>query len=80
MANERTYNAPPGTASEIGYQMNDFFYQKKALMEAKKEQYFQQLADVTAMPKHMGKTIKRYHYIPLLDDETSMTKVSMHWV
>jgi len=65
----REYKAPPGTPSQIGYQMNDFFYQKKALIEAKKEQYFQPLADSTAMPKHYGKTIKRYHYIPLLDDE-----------
>jgi N4-gp56 family major capsid protein len=27
-----------------------------------------QLADVTAMPKNFGKTIKRFHYMPLLDD------------
>ncbi|MGC5198226.1 N4-gp56 family major capsid protein, partial [Aphanothece microscopica] len=30
--------------------------------------YFTPLADVTAMPKHFGKTIKVYQYIPLLDD------------
>lgn len=68
MANERMYNAPPGTPSEIGTQFNTFFYQKKALIELVKEQYFQQLADVTAMPKHYGKKIKKYHYLPLLDD------------
>ena len=33
-----------------------------------KEQYFGQLADTSAMPKNMGKTIKRFHYLPLLDD------------
>ena len=33
-----------------------------------KEQYFTPLADVTHMPKHMGKKIKIYHYLPLLDD------------
>lgn len=63
------YNNPiGGVKSNIGNQLSDFYYQKKALIDAAKEQYFMQLADVTAMPKNMGKTIKRYHYIPLLDD------------
>ena len=57
-----------GTPSSIGSQFSNFYYQKQALIEARKEQYFSQLADVTSMPKNMGKTIKRYHYIPLLDD------------
>jgi N4-gp56 family major capsid protein len=43
-------------------------YVKQALIEVKKEQYFGPLADVTAMPKNMGKKIKRFHYVPLLDD------------
>lgn len=64
----RQYKAPPITPSSIGPQMNTFFYQKKALIEAAKEQYFGQLADVTSMPKHFGKKIKKYHYLPLLDD------------
>jgi N4-gp56 family major capsid protein len=66
------YNAPNGTPSGIegagSSQMNTFLYQRKALIEAAKDMYFTQLADVTAMPKHYGKTIKVYHYIPLLDD------------
>lgn len=49
-------------------QMNTFFYMKKAIIEARKEQYFMPLANVTNMPKHMGKTIKVYEYVPLLDD------------
>ncbi len=61
------FNAPPGTASTIGPQITNEFYQKQALMEIRKEQYFTQLADVTSMPKNMGKKIKRFHYIPLLD-------------
>jgi len=66
---ERMYNDPAGgVPSDIGPQMNDFYYQKKALIEMKKEQYFSQMADVTSMPKHFGKTIKKYHYLPLLDD------------
>ena len=62
------YNAPNGTPSSIGPQIRlDYFY-KKALIDAAREMYFGQLADVTNMPKNMGKTIKLYHYIPLLDD------------
>lgn len=64
----RQYNAPPGNASNIGTQIVNEYYQKKALIEAQKEQYFTQLADTTSMPKNMGKKIKRYHYLPLLDD------------
>jgi N4-gp56 family major capsid protein len=58
-----------GTTSSIGAsQFNEHYYAKQALIEARKTQYFMQLADVTSMPKNMGKKIKRYHYIPLLDD------------
>ena len=64
----KQYNAPPGSASSIGPQMNVFYWHKKALIEAKKEMYFMPLADVTSMPKHYGKEIRVYHYIPLLDD------------
>ena len=66
------YNAPNGTPSSIdgagSSQMNVYFWQRKALIEAAKEMYFTPMADVTAMPKHYGKEIRVYHYIPLLDD------------
>ena len=63
------YNDPlGGSESSIGTQIRTDYFQKKALIEAKKEQFFSQLADVTSMPKNMGKKIKRYHYLPLLDD------------
>lgn len=55
-------------SSDIGNQLRDFYYQRKALIELKKEQYFLPMASVDGMPKHFGKTIKRYHYLPLLDD------------
>ena len=64
----RQFNAPPSTPSTVGSQINNHFYQKKALIELVKEQYFSPLADVTSMPKNMGKKIKLYHYLPLLDD------------
>ena len=57
-----------GSPSSMGNQMNTQYYQKQALVELKKTQFFGQLADVTSMPKNFGKKIKRYHYLPLLDD------------
>ena len=66
---EIMYNDPAGgTPSDIGPQIRTDYYQKKALIEAQKEQYFSQMADTTSMPKHMGKKIKKFHYLPLLDD------------
>ena len=63
------YNDPAGgSASTMGNQLRTDFYQKQALIEIRKEQYFTQLADAISMPKNMGKKIKRYHYLPLLDD------------
>lgn len=71
------YNAPTagggGTASDIdagsgSQQMNTFFYLKKAIIEARKEEFFMPLASTTNMPKHFGKTIKVYEYVPMLDD------------
>ena len=70
------YNAPTvtnaGTASDIegtgSGQMNTFHWLKKAIIEARKEQYFTPLAATINMPKHFGKAIKVYEYVPLLDD------------
>ena len=67
------YNAPidgqkssiDGTGSD---QMNTFYWLKKAIIESRKEQYFSQLSSTVNMPKHMGKTIKVFEYVPLLDD------------
>ena len=72
MANENMYNAPSsqasGTASDIGAQARTDYYFKKALIAVRDHQYFMPLADVRAMPKHMGKKIKQDVYVPLLDD------------
>ena len=62
------YGNTAGTTSSIGAQLRIDYYKKAALIEMAKERYFGQLADVTAMPKNMGKTIKQYHYLPMLDD------------
>lgn len=61
------YNNPPAQTGSYP-QLIPFYWQRKALTDLKKEQYFGQLAETTTMPKHFGKTIKVYHYIPLLDD------------
>jgi N4-gp56 family major capsid protein len=66
------YNAPAeGQKSSIDSassdQMNTFFWLKKAIITARKEQYFMPLASVTNMPKNYGKKIKVYEYVPLLD-------------
>lgn len=67
------YNAPAeGVKSSIDSnnsdQMNTFHWLRKAIIETRKDQYFMQLANVTQMPKHYGKKIKVYEYVPLLDD------------
>lgn len=65
----RMYNDPAGgSPSSVGPQIRINKYERAALVEAAKEMYFQQLADTTSMPKHMGKEIIRYHYLPVLDD------------
>jgi hypothetical protein len=40
-----------GSNSSIGPNINLWYHYKQALIDLKKEQYFGQLADVTAMPK-----------------------------
>ena len=67
--NGQEYNDPAGgIPSTVGTQLTTHYYEKQALIELKKVQFFSQLADVTSMPKNMGKKIKRFHYLPLLDD------------
>ncbi len=66
------YNAPiDGSKSSIdgsgSDQMNSFYWLRKSLIEARREQFFMPLASVTNMPKNYGKTIKVYEYVPLLD-------------
>ena len=65
--NPQVFNNPPSVPGSHP-QLIPFYWLRKALIDLKKEQYFGQLSDTTSMPKHYGKTIKRFHYIPLLDD------------
>jgi len=65
------YNAPistpGGVESGIGLQAVSDYYFKKALIAVRDHQYFMPLADVRAMPKHMGKKIKQDVYVPMID-------------
>lgn len=65
---QQKYNAPPTDPSTIGPQSVTSYHIKKALVTARKEQYFTQLADVRNMPKHFGKKMTIFEYMPLLDD------------
>lgn len=67
------YNAPSeGQQSSIegagSSQMNTFFWLKKAIIEARKDQYFMPLSSTLDLPKHYGKEVRVYQWIPLLDD------------
>lgn len=57
-----------GTNSTIGTQFNTYEYKRKALIETAKVEYFGQLGDVESLTKNYGQKIKKYHYLPLLDD------------
>ena len=63
--NPMMYNDGHGNSTIDQYsgskQLNESYFIKKALMEAREEQYFTPLADTIAMPKHSGKKITQYH-------------------
>lgn len=88
MYNDPAGSSPSSIDDTTSDQMNVYLWQRKALIEAAKEMYFTPLADVTSMPKNYGKTIKVYHYIPLLDernvndqgiDAAGVTLASTEW-
>src|SRR6056297_1490380 len=66
------YNAPKvneaGNQSSIGPQFNTHYWDRKSLIDAAEEMYFSPLADVKSMPKHYGKEMKVFYYVPMLDD------------
>lgn len=63
------YNDPKGgKPSSVGEQFNTSYWDRRSLIEVAEEMFFSPLADVKQMPKHYGKELKVYHYVPLLDD------------
>jgi N4-gp56 family major capsid protein len=70
------YKAPiDGTDSTINgantNQMQTFFWLRKAIITARKKQFFTQMSSVKSMPKNMGKTMTVYEYVPLLSDKNT---------
>lgn len=73
-----SYNAPDGTATggrpssiDFGgesYQQQVKYWMRKAITDLAPKRYFTQMASSIDMPKHFGKRIECYHYIPVLDD------------
>lgn len=57
-----------GTNSTVGAQFSTYEYKRKALIETAKTEYFSQLGDSESLTKNYGQKIKKYHYLPLLDD------------
>lgn len=65
----RVFNSGTETnPSSHGEQILDAYFERKAIEEVAKEQYFTQLANAVMMPKNTGKMIERYVHIPILDD------------
>lgn len=69
------YNAPDATApnaannpSTIGPQSVIDYWLRQALFDARKAVVFSRLADTKVQPKHKGKKMRAFHYLPLLDD------------
>ena len=52
-------------------QINSFYWIRRAIIDARKDQYFMPLASVKAMPKHYGKKAVVNQYVPLLDDRNA---------
>ena len=54
--------------STIGQQINDKYWSRAAVIEAKRVKTFSQMGDKLTQPKHYGDKIVKYHEIPILDD------------
>lgn len=62
------YNDPAGgSPSTVGPQFNTSFWDRRSLIDAAEQMFFSPLADARSMPKHYGKELKVYYYVPMLD-------------
>ena len=55
----------PATSS-IGAQINDKFWSKVAVMEARKKRVFSQLGEKLVQPKNYGDKLVKYHELPII--------------
>ena len=61
--------ANPSTIDGVGQaQLNPFYYDRMAVVEANKVAYLGQLSGTRNQPKNAGKSIKKHVIIPVLDD------------
>lgn len=60
--------------SSIGEQIRLDIFIKQALIELGDERYFSQMSGVYNLQKNSGKVIKKFHYLPLLDDRNVNTQ------
>lgn len=61
--------ANPSTIDGAGQaQLNPFYYDRMAVVEANKVAYLGQLSGTRNQPKNAGKTIKKHLIVPMLDD------------
>lgn len=70
MANPMIYGTGDN-ASIVGAgssQFHSYEYKRKALIETEKVEYFGQMGDSETLTKNFGQKMKKYHYLPLLDD------------
>ncbi len=65
--NASTVDAPVGNSTGNA-QLNPFYYDRQAVIEANKKAFIGQLSGVRNQPKNAGKTIKKHLIIPVLDD------------
>ena len=66
------YNSPyHGTDSTVGKQMRDFVWNKLAIEYIKKDMVFSNMSSAEMLPKNMGKTLKKYKYLPILDSNNT---------
>jgi N4-gp56 family major capsid protein len=61
VAAPQKYNTNPSAP------MQTFMRRRKSIIEMADEQFYTPLAKLENMPKHYGKTIKVYEYVPLID-------------
>lgn len=60
--------------SSVGEQIRLDIFIRKAMEELAKERVFTQMSGVYNLPLHSGKIIKKFHYLPLLDDANKNTQ------
>lgn len=57
---------PGANNSSIGVQLNDEFWSKVSIKEARRKRVFTQLGDKLTQPKHYGSKMVKYHELPII--------------